>query len=148
MPVSVTAHFFQRQRLGVSCQEVEPHGHLATLRELHGIADQVQNLRSRVGLPMARSGISVGRKQSQVQPFPAGSANRSTASSIVSRGSTSKCSRSSLPASIFEKSKLLSMMLSSAGAGLVYAVSQVQLFVDQWGLINGSVMPRMSFIGV
>ena len=120
MPVSATSKRTRRRRLRRSAprRAARAHDyHFAGLGELDGVADQVdQHLAQPAGVADAAiAGRRARRRRRARSPCRgAAGASSSTTSSITSWSSKSAASSSTLPASIFEKSRMSLMIASSA----------------------------------
>ena len=105
--------------------------------------------RSRNESPRSPGGISGSMRQASSMPLVcARSASKSTAPSTVSRRLKSMASSASLPASIFEKSRM-SLMMSSSDSVLLRIVSTYsRCSCVSRVSVSRPVMPVMAFIGV
>ena len=150
MPVSATVNL-QRDLVAGGALDGDRDDHLAALGELDGVADQVDE-----HLPQP-AGIA-DECVRHVRPDVAGElealcraragASRRTASSTVSRSVERHLLERSLPASIFEKSRMSLTRSSSASPdSLTVAGSRCCTGVSVVSSAR-SVMPMMAFIGV
>ena len=130
--------------------EGDPDGDLAPLGELDGVADEVESIcRSRPGSPRREGGTSASTRQTSSRPFSCalGASSSTTSSTVVGR-SKSRISSSSLPASIFEKSRM-SLMSDSRASPLFRTISAYSRCSAVRSVSSRSpVMPMMPFIGV
>ena len=147
MPVSMTS----KRSKPSSPADLDPHDDLAGVRELDGVADQVdQDLAQphRIAAHRCRA-----RRDRCRRPAPAPWHGRAPRRSrwpapTVSRKPNSMRSSSSLPASTFEKSRMSLMICSSASAECEMVCDRCRCRGVSSVACSSSDMPMTPFIGV
>ena len=105
--------------------------------------------RMRTGSPMSPSGTSGSMSQASSRPFScARKASERSDSSTVSGKLKGIGSRSNLPASIFEKSRMSLMTVRSASPDTLTVLTYSRCSASRFVSSRSSVMPMTPFIGV